>query len=211
MGPRKTGGKSASRPSAQKKAPNQNQSSGVPTWPRLDQLPREQVLGGLRDLGRIVLASRKHTEASQRRSKPYLSDADRAVVEHAVQQLRSAEREFFTLLGQVSDPVSARNLLEQIAVVARAAYIIGAHCAMTDTADRFFQHGRAKHMRVRRPESKWERDLTAAIEAVRGRGRSQHPYKEADTILEDVNRRLSALGHKKGISRTTLYRRLRRD
>jgi hypothetical protein len=194
----KPGIKPASRSSAQKKARDQNQSNGVPTWPRVDLSPPEHMLSGLRDSGQVALTS------------GYLTAADYAVVQQAVKELRMAELELLASLGRMNDPALARRAMELIAGIARAAYVIGAHGAMTDTADKFFKHSRTKHMRLRRQESRRERDLIEAIEAVRGRGPSQHPFKEADGILADVNVRLSALGHKRGISRLTLYRRLRR-
>jgi hypothetical protein len=80
MGPRKTGGKPASRPSATKKAPDQ--SSGVPTWPRVDLSPPEDMLSGLRDSGRVALTS------------GYLDEADYAVVQQAVKELRMASLNF---------------------------------------------------------------------------------------------------------------------
>jgi hypothetical protein len=54
----------------QKKSPKSN-ASGTPTWPRLNLLPPEHVLSGLRDWGRVVLMS------------DYLGKADRAVVAQA--------------------------------------------------------------------------------------------------------------------------------
>jgi hypothetical protein len=99
------------------------------------------MLAGLRDWGRVVVTS------------GYVSKTDRAVVKQAVRQLRSAEPAVFALLGKTNNAASARKLLEQITTIAGAAYVIGAHGAMTDTADRFFKSSRAAHMRFRRPQS----------------------------------------------------------
>jgi hypothetical protein len=198
MGPRKTGGKPASRPSATKKAPDQ--SSGVPTWPRVDLSPPEHMLSGLRDSGRVALTS------------GYLAEADYAVVQQAVKELRMAEPELLALLGRMNDPALARTALELIAGIAGAAYVIGAHGAMTDTAERFFKASKAAHMRFQRPQSKREQAVTKAIESAihqAGLGHD-HPFKSADLLLEPVNEDLGARGYKKGISRSTLYRRLKR-
>jgi hypothetical protein len=82
-----------------------------------------------------------------------------------MRQLRSAEPAVFALLGKTNDAASARKLLEQITTIAGAAYVIGAHGAMTDTADRFFKSSRAAHMRFRRPQSRREQAVTKAIES----------------------------------------------
>jgi hypothetical protein len=83
--PRKPGRKAASRSSVQKKSTEENPPGGDPTWPRLDLVPPEHVLGALRDWGRVILKS------------GYLNDVDRAVVEKVVEQSRSTEEELFAL------------------------------------------------------------------------------------------------------------------
>ena len=172
----------------------------MPTWPRLDLLPPEHVLSGLRDWGRVILTNRE-----------YLNDADRAVVEQAVQQLRLAESELLGLLGRVNGPAAARELLQQIAAVAAAAYVVGAHGGMTDTARVFFERSRATHMRIRRAASIEEQELLtaieAAVEASRGAIPSGHPYKDAYSIRDSVNQRL--LGRRKPASVDVIARRLR--
>jgi hypothetical protein len=182
MRPSKSGKRPASRSLPQKKSPESN-ASGTPTWPRLDLLPPEHVLSGLRDWGRVVLMS------------DYLGKADRAVVAQAVEKLRNAESELFALSGRTSDADAAQKLLDQIAVIAAASYIIGAHGGMTDTARVFFEKSRAKYMRVRRAASNQERELRAAIEtaveASKGNIPSGRPYKDAESIKDAVNARLS--------------------
>jgi hypothetical protein len=162
------------------------------------------MLGSLRDWGRVVLTT-----------SGYLNKTDRAVVEQAVRQLRAGEPEMFALLRKMSDAASARKLLEHMAAIAGAAYVIGAHGAMTDTQDRFLKVSHAAHMRFRRGESKRELAVRAAIkaeiEAAKGGLPSGHPYKDADSILKGVNERLSELGYKNGISLKALYRRLRNE
>jgi transcriptional regulator of acetoin/glycerol metabolism len=67
-------------------------------------------------------------------------------------------------------------------------------------------------MRFQRPQSKREQAVTKAIESAihqAGLGHD-HPFKSADLLLEPVNEDLGARGYKKGISRSTLYRRLKR-
>jgi hypothetical protein len=81
-----------------------------------------------------------------------------------VEKLRNAESELFALLGRTSDADAAQKLLDQIAVIAAASYVIGALGGMTDTARVFFEKSRAKYMRVRRATSNQERELRAAIE-----------------------------------------------
>ena len=137
MRPIKPGKKPASRSSAQRKRRGEDRDGGVPTWLRLDLLPDDQVLSGLRDCGRLVLTS------------GYLGDADRTVIEHVVQELRSAEPQLFGLLTKIGDPALARELLHRIAAVAKAAYVVGAHGAMTDTARVFFERSHATRLDTR--------------------------------------------------------------
>ena len=164
----------------QKKSPDPSTPPGAPMGPRMDLLPPELMLGGLRDWGRIILAS------------GYLKEADRSVVEQAVKQLKSAEPGVLALLGKMSDAASARKLFEQIAAIAGAAYVISAHGAMTDTQDIFFKKSRAAHMRFRRSQSKRELAVRAAIkaeiEAAKGSLPSDHPYKDAGLNSEGCKR-----------------------
>jgi hypothetical protein len=77
-----------SRSSAQKNSSEQDLPTGVSTWLRLDLMAPELMLSSLRDWGRVILSS------------GYLNNVDRAVVEQAMQQLRRAEAELPTLLGE---------------------------------------------------------------------------------------------------------------
>jgi hypothetical protein len=62
-----------------------------------------------------------------------MSAADREVVEQAVRQLGVAELKLSELIGQVTAaPSTLKRLLDQIAEIAGAAYLIGAHGGMTD-------------------------------------------------------------------------------
>jgi hypothetical protein len=176
-----------SRSSAQKKSSEQDLPTGVPRWPRLDLMAPELMLSSLRDWGRVILSS------------GYLNNVDRAVVEQAMQQLRRAEVELPTLLGRVSllsrYPTLSHKLFELTTVIAGAAYVVGAHGAMTDTAQVFFEKSRATQMRYRRATSSQERELRAAIEtlveASKGSIPSGRPYKDAESIKDAVNARLS--------------------
>jgi hypothetical protein len=201
---RKPGKKPALGSSA--KNSDQHLPAGLPTWPRADLTPPELILGWLRDCGRAVLAS------------GHVTEVDRPVVEQAVQQLYSAEAELLTLLGQVSlhsrKPTLARRLFELTALIAGAAYVVGAHYAMTDTARVFFEKSRALQARLSRATGEKERQITGAIkaelEAIGGTIPSGHPHKDAEAIQDGVNKRLNALGLK-AISVQQLYRRLRRS
>jgi hypothetical protein len=196
--------KSGRKPSSgssppQKKTRDPSTPTGVPTWPRLDLVPPQQRLAGLRDWGRVVLTS------------GYLSKTDRAVVDHAVRQLTSGEPEMFVLLRKMSDAASARKLFELITTIAGAAYVIGAHGAMTDTQDTFFKKSRAVLMRLRRPKSRRNRDLEELIEAkIVEAGPSVHPSKDAEAWVADIRNKMKARGHKKGVSQSTIYRRLKK-
>jgi hypothetical protein len=141
----------------------------------------------------------------------YISDTDRAVVEQKVHRLRGAEPELLALLGRTPDPPLARALLQLIADIAGAAYVIGAHGGMTDTADRFFKKSRVVDMRFQLAKGKSERDqqLTAVIDLLLPGGPSKHPYKDADRLLPEVNTQMNARGYK-SLSRTTLYRFLQK-
>jgi hypothetical protein len=160
------------------------QSTGAPTWPRLDLTPPEFMLLELRNWGSVILAASK-----------YLNDTDRLVVEQAVQQLNSALDQ-----RRVIDADTAR--------IAAAAYVIGAHGAMTGTAFTFFKHGDAELMRFRKATTGKEQRLRDAIKAELKGGStpSEHPYKDAGSILEKVNRRLPE--HER-VSIDAIYRRLK--
>jgi hypothetical protein len=140
----------------------------------------------LREWGLVILAGE------------YLQKADRSVVEQAVKQLGSAEREVLALLSKTSDAASARKVLEHVAAIAGSAYVVGAHGGMTETQRVFFKAGHAMHMRIRRATSSKEHELRAAIEASAAANNiaipSRRSYKDAERILTDVNQRL--LGHK---------------
>jgi hypothetical protein len=187
MRPSKPGTKPTSRSAGKRKSSKQDLPTGAPTWPRLDLMPAELMLGALRDWGRVVLSS------------GHVNEVDRPVVEQAVQQLRRAEAELPTLLRRVSlfsrYPSLSRKLLELTAVIAGIAYVIGAHGAMTDTARVFFEKSRATQMRYRRATSSQERELRAAIEtaveASKGNIPSGRPYKDAESIKDAVNARVS--------------------
>jgi hypothetical protein len=104
-----------------------------------------------------------------------------------------------------------RKLLELVGGIAGAAYVLGAHGAMTDTARDFFAISRATHMRVRRATSANEQKLLTVIEAVAAANGitipSEHAYKDAGRILSDVNERLSRSGDKP-VSVDVIFRRL---
>lgn len=92
-------------------------------------------------------------------------------------------------------PTLSHKLFELTAVIAGAAYVVGAHGAMTDTAQVFFEKSRATQMRYRRATSSQERELRAAIEtlveASKGSIPSGRPYKDAESIKDAVNARVS--------------------
>ena len=154
--------------------PGKNRHTGAPTWPRLDLVPPKHALRVLRDWGRVILASRN-----------YLNEEDRAIVERAVQQLHEASLAY----------VSGTLTVDQILAIAGAAYVIGAHGAMTDTAHEFFKQSQAQFMRERRETSPRKQVIRAAItaemKAIGGTIPSEHPWKDAETILDPVNRRVS--------------------
>jgi hypothetical protein len=160
------------------------QSTGAPTWPRLDLTPPEFMLLELRNFGSFILAASE-----------YRNDADRLVVEQTVQQLNSALAQ-----KRVIDADTAR--------IAAAAYVIGAHGAMTGTAYTFFKRADAERMRFRRATSRKEQRLRDAIKAeLKGRSTpSEHPYKEAGSIREGVNR---LLPERERVSIDVIYRRLK--
>jgi hypothetical protein len=193
----------ATRSVGKNESSEQTPSSEVPTWPRLDLSPPEHMLSGLRDEGRIILASD--------RDDRILNDADRAVVKQAVRQL-SDEPGLFALLRRVSDPALADEILHKVTAICGSAYVIGAHCSMTDTAQMFFAKSRATQMRIRRATSPEEQALRAAINAAAAANNIAIPsyqhYKDAERILSDVNKRLSEAGHRTA-SIDVIARRLR--
>jgi DNA-binding transcriptional LysR family regulator len=142
----------------------------------------------------------------------YLNAADHGVVQEAVKRLWTAEPELHALLGQMNDADLIRKLLELIGGIAGAAYVIGAHGAMTDTARVFLAISGATHMRVRRATSANEQKLRTVIEAVAAANGitipSGHAYKDAGRILSEVNERLSR-SRDKPVSVDAIYRRLR--
>jgi hypothetical protein len=195
-----------SRSATSRKRPKQTKPySGPPTYPRWDLLPPEHVIRSLASWGRVVLAV------------GHLTDEDRATVERAIRQLNDAlpeqhgvEMGLFGLLKQVTAPAAIlERLFQQIETIAGAAYLIGAHGAMTESSRVFFQRGQADWMRLRRKASTKEQCLREAIEAeIKVNGRtipSQHPYKDAGIILEGVNKRLAP----RVVSVDAIYRRLK--
>jgi hypothetical protein len=122
----------------------------------------------------------------------------------------TAEPELHALLGQMNDADLNRKLLELIGGIAGAAYVIGAHGAMTDTARVFFERSRTTHMRISRETSIKEQELRTVIQAIAAAEGitipSKQPYKDAESILVEVNKQLSA---HKAVSIDTIARRLR--
>jgi hypothetical protein len=121
-----------------------------------------------------------------------LNNADYKVVQKAARRLSTTERTLFARLYKMHPPALARRLVELIGGVVGAAYVVGAHGSMTDTARVFFEKSRATHMRVSKATCSRERELRATIEAeIRAvGGPSEHPYKDAEAILGRVNERL---------------------
>ncbi len=189
-----------SRSAARKRAKQTKPYSGTPTYPRLDLSPPELVISSLAEWGQVILASNE------------LNDEDREAVERAVGQLN--ELELYGLIEQMTVPAPSepvvidpqladelaklkRRLVEKIGTIAGAAYLIGAHGAMTETSRVFFERSHAEVARSGRKAkaSLEEQRLGEAIEAeMKAAGRtipSEHPYKDAGIILADVNRRLA--------------------
>jgi hypothetical protein len=138
-----------------------------------------------------------------------MSAADRKVVEQAARQLDVAG--LHKLISQVTAaPSILKRLLDKIAEIAGAAYLIGAHGGMTDTAQSFFAESQAKRMRYLRAvkASPREQELRAAIEEelkLIGGPSAAGPYKDAEAILGGVNRRLKK---QKPVSVRKIHRRL---
>jgi hypothetical protein len=181
----------------------QKPPSDVPTWPRFDLFPPEHVISALHDWGwGVVLKS------------GYLNAGDHVVVQEAVKRLCTAQPELRALLSQMNDADLNRKLLELVGGIAGAAYVLGAHGAMTDTARNFFAISRATHMRVRlrRATSANKQKLLTVIEAVAAANGitipSEHASKDAERILSEVNERLSGSGDQP-VSVHVIYRRLR--
>ena len=191
------------KPPAAPRRPKQTKPPGgsFPTYPRWDLGPSEHVIPGLAYWGRVVLAFN------------HLSAADREVVEQAARRLGVAELKLLELISQVTAaPSILKRLLDQIAEIAGAAYLIGAHGGMTDTARSFFVRGHTAHMRRRlaAKNSGPEQELRAAIEQelkVTG-GPSAGPFKDAEAILDGVNRRLKKR-RQKPVSVWKIYHRLK--
>jgi hypothetical protein len=143
-------------------------------------MPSEHILRALAQWGEVALAS------------GYLNNADSKVVQKNVKRLRTTEHKLFALLYKMHPPAVARRLVKLIGGVAGAAYVVGAHGSMTDTARVFFEKSRAKHMRIRRATNVEEQELCAAIKAEISAlgGASEHPYKDAEAIRDRVNERL---------------------
>jgi hypothetical protein len=98
-----------------------------------------------------------------------------------------------------------QRVVEQIEAIAVAAYLIGAHAAMTDTSKVFFGRSRALHARTARATKPEEQRLGEAIEAEIGGASSEHPYKDAVAILNAVNKRLAP----QTVKVDKIYRRLK--
>jgi hypothetical protein len=198
-----------SRPAMPKpRKPSPPTTESPPTSPRLDLLLAEGKYFALRDWGRVILCADEQDHL--------LSTTDRALVEHAVQRLNALGQQM--LFGMVAPTA------EQTQVIASAAWVICAHGAMTDTAQRFFRQGQTKGMQLlHRPvfEAR-KQELDAAIRAevkaairkddehTNGRSRyhpiiSGHVHKDAATIREAVNTRLG----KRELGADTIARHLK--
>ena len=201
MPSRKSGNQPPLCSSSQDKGLEQKPLNDLPTWPRFDLFPPDQVISGLCTWGsEVVLKS------------GYLNTADYGVVQGAVKQLWTAEPELHALLGQLNDADLNRKLLELIGGIAGAAYVIGAHGAMPETARVFSARSHAAYMRIKRQTSAKEERSRTVIEAVAAANDitipSRNAYKDAGRILSDVNKRLKALGGK-SVSIDVIYRHLR--
>jgi hypothetical protein len=207
--------KPTSRSVDRKHAKQTKPRADLPTYPRPDLSPPELVISSLAESGQVILAFNERNHE--------LNDEDREAVERAVGQLN--ELELYDLIGQIPseptviDPQLAdelaklkRRLVEWIGTIAGAAYLIGAHGAMTDTSRVFFVQSHAMQMRQQRATSHKEQRLRDAIEAeMKAAGRtipSERPYKDAGSILADVNKRLTEQGQQP-VSVYAINRRLR--
>jgi hypothetical protein len=178
----------AFRAAARKHGKQTKSRSGSPTYPRLDLSPPEHVISSLASWGEVILAFDKRNSE--------LNEEDREAVERAVRQLTEGDLELLRLIAQVTAPASlVRRLVEQIGTIAGAAYLIGAHGAMTETARVFFEQSRAQQMRLQRATNAKEQCLREAIEAemkaIGGTVPSPRPWKYAESIREQVNKRLT--------------------
>jgi hypothetical protein len=176
-------GKATSRSAGRKHAEQNKPGGGAPTYPRSDLLPPELIIGSLAGWGQVALASNE------------LNDEDRKALERAVQQLNELDVKLARLIARTAPASLLQGLVEQIGTIAGAAYLIGAHCAMTDTSRVFFERSRAQQMRLRRATSRKEQRVREAIEAemkvIGGTVPSEHPYKDAEAICEQVKKRLA--------------------
>jgi hypothetical protein len=156
--------------------------SSLPTYPRSDLWPPEHIISSLASLGQITLAGEE------------LNDEDRETVERAVRQLDEIALLRSLIEQGLSESVVTR-LVEQIGAIAGAAYVIGAHGAMTNTSWVFFERSRAEQMRFRRATSPEEQRLLEVIEAeMKAIGETipaKRPYKTAERILDPVNKRVA--------------------
>ena len=167
----------------------------LPTWSRLDPSQPELILSQLHSWALFILTAQD------------LNNTDRAIVKQTLQQIRSAHPELLGLLSRINDLALARRLLELIGIIADAAYVVGAHGPMPDTARVFFEKSRAVQMRFRRATSDEEQELQAAIksaiDASKGKIPSGKPYKDAESIIDSVNARV-----RKPVKVDTIARRL---
>jgi hypothetical protein len=170
-------------------------ASGESTWPRPDLAPPANRLLCLANWGRAFLDGGL-----------VVNHQDRAVLEQAVHQLRSAQEELFVLLFPMSDRSVVRKLFHVASSIAGAAYLVGAHCSMSDTADALHKDTVTQLMRSLRQTSKRQRAVAAVVEDVFSGDGWQRPFKDADRMLNVINERLNQLGQEP-ISLSTLYRR----
>lgn len=103
---------------------------------------------------------------------------------------------------RLNDPAAASHGFGQLYELMRAAFLIGAHGAITESARDFFspriekdvKNKQAALARLERSKKPAEIALKKAIFDIRGSGPAERPAKEAEAILDEVNRRLEGAG-----------------
>jgi hypothetical protein len=132
---------------------------------------------------------------------------DLAEIKLSVESLKHSSSELIKMIDALSDSTKEHAFYSLWGTLV-AAFIIGSRSTVTDSALKYFDHEKTEKMRKARSEKPEEMALRAAIVAVRGKGPSEHPHKEAESICEDVNNRLIAAGHAT-VRVDTIYRRLK--
>jgi hypothetical protein len=161
----------------------------------LVQLAQEHLPQLKNDLAQLVgIAEDTATRALSPNEAKDLHPGDGIPLELAQKHLRPAYNALSAILDW-QNPIVATLAYAELVNLAAAFFEIGIRATVTESAKKYFDNRNTRRMRDSRANSCHEQALLAAIKAVRGNGPVTRPAKEANAILDAVNRRLESNGN----------------